>query len=99
MEAISGDVLMQFNALLEQKRIPASLHEDYRKWLRYYLDFRTKYALPDDRSRHVRMFVEKLRSKGQSSKSLHHAAHAVSLFFQLAGTSRPSAARPNGVTS
>ncbi len=97
MEAIPGDVLAQFGALLDQKRVPVSLHEDYRKWLRYYLDFRMKYPLPDDRSHHVRKFVEKLRSKGQSGKSLHHAAHALSLYFQLAGTSRPSTAR-NGVS-
>jgi len=31
----------------------------------------------------VRLFTEKMRSKGKSGKSPHHAAHALSLFFSL----------------
>lgn len=83
MQPIPESVLMRFNALMDKKSVPSSVHEDYRKWLRYYLDFRVKYPLPDDRSGQVRLFIEKMRSKGQSGKSLNHAAHALSLFFSL----------------
>jgi hypothetical protein len=83
MQPIPDSVLMRFNALMDRKSVPSSVHEDYRKWLRYYLDFRVKYPLPDDRSGQVRLFIEKMRSKGQSGKSLNHAAHALSLFFSL----------------
>ena len=83
METIPGNILVQFNAVLEQKRVPLTLRDDYRKWLRYYLDFRIKYSLPDEKSDHVRLFVEKMRSKGQTGKSLNHAAQALSLFFFL----------------
>jgi integron integrase len=83
MQPIPDDILTQFNAVLEQKAVPSSLRDDYRKWLRYYLDFRVKYPPPDVKSEQVRLFIEKMRSKGKSGKSLQHAAHALSLFFSL----------------
>jgi hypothetical protein len=83
MQPITEDILSQFNAVLEQKAVSATLRDDYRKWLRYYLDFRVKYPLPDAKSEQVRLFIEKMRSKGKSGKDLHHAAHALSLFFPL----------------
>ena len=52
MEAIPGDVLMQFDAVLEQKRVPTALHDDYRKWPRYY-------PLPDNRAEQDAQGTEK----------------------------------------
>jgi len=83
MEPVSHDILAQFNLILSQKKIPDGLQEDYRKWLRYFLDYRIKYSPPEQRSEQVRLFVEKLRSKGASGRSLHDAAHALSLYFSL----------------
>ena len=83
MQPIPDNILNQFNAVLEQKAVPSSLRDDYRKWLLYYLDFRKKYPPPNAKSEQVRLFIEKMRSKGKSGKSLHHAAHALSLFFSL----------------
>ena len=83
MQPIPDDILKQFNAVLKQKAISSSLRDDYRKWLMYYLDFRVKYPPPDVKSEQVRLFIEKMRSKGKSGKSLYHAAHALSLFFSL----------------
>jgi hypothetical protein len=40
MEPIPDDILMQFNAVLEQKKVLSALRDDYQKWLGYYLDFR-----------------------------------------------------------
>lgn len=85
MQPIPEDILKQFNAVLDQKKIPPSTQDDYRKWLLYYLDFRAKYQPPDSRSEQVRLFVEKVRSKGKSEKSLQQAALALSLFFQSQG--------------
>ena len=81
MLSISPDILKQFDTDLEKKAVPFSIRADYRKWLRYYLDFRAKYRLPDSRSEQVRLFVEKLREKNQTSKQQEQAAHALSLFF------------------
>jgi integron integrase len=81
MLSIPPDILKQYDAILAKKAVPFSVRADYRKWLRYYLDFRAKYKLPDSRSEQVRLFIEKLREKNQPPKHLKQAAHAVSLFF------------------
>jgi integron integrase len=83
MQPIPDDILMPFDTLLVQKSVPTALHDEYRMWLRYYLDFSAKYQLPNERSEQVRLFIEKIRSKGRSGKDLNHAAHALSLFFSL----------------
>jgi integron integrase len=85
VQPIPDDILNQFNAVLEQKRVPVSSRDDYRKWLKYYLDFRVKYPPPDVKSEQVRLFIEKMRSKGKTGKDLGRAAHALSLFFSLQG--------------
>lgn len=81
MLSIPPDILKQFDTDLEKKAVPFSIRADYRKWLRYYLDFRAKYQLPDSRSEQVRLFVEKLREKNQTSNQQEQATHALSLFF------------------
>jgi len=82
MQPIPSDILTQFEAVLKKRAVPVSRHADYRKWLRYYLDFRSKYSLPDSKSEHVRLFIEKLRKKDQSPERQKQAAHALSLFFE-----------------
>jgi len=82
MQPIPSDILTQFEAVLKKKAVPVARHSDYRKWLRYYLDFRSKYSLPDSKSEHVRLFIEKLRKKNQTPEQQKQAAHALSLFFE-----------------
>ena len=59
MQPIPEDILKQLNAVLVQKAVSASLHDNYRKGLRYYLDFGVKYPPPDSKSEQVRLFIEK----------------------------------------
>lgn len=63
MLPIPDEILKPFEAVMEQKPLLPALRPHYRKWLRYYLDFRVKYPTPDSKSDHVRLFIEKLRSK------------------------------------
>jgi hypothetical protein len=70
MQPIPDDILKQFNAVLEQKAVPSALRDDYRKWLRYYLDSRVKYPPPESKSEQVRLFIEKMRSKGKTGKAM-----------------------------
>jgi integron integrase len=83
---------------MKQRRVPAFLQPDYRKWLRYFLDFRSRYPLPESRAEQVRSFAEKLRSKNQTAAQQEQAADSVSIFFSLEhGGSTPvssSSARP-----
>lgn len=82
MLPIPNDISAQYQVVLDRRKVPVSLHADYRKWLRYYLDFRNKYPPPDSRSDHVRLFIGKLRDKKQSQEQQKQAAHALSLFFE-----------------
>ena len=83
MNKIPDNILTQFEAVLNKRAIPASRRPDYKKWLRYYLDFRGKYPLPDSKSEHVRLFIEKLRAKNQTPEQQKQAAHALSLYFEI----------------
>jgi len=68
MLSISPDILKQFDAVLEKKAVPFTIRADYRKWLRYYLDFRAKYQLPDSRSEQVRLFIRDYHRKIKTLK-------------------------------
>ncbi len=92
MLPIPDEILTPFNALMDERSVPRTLRADYRKWLMYYLDFRAKYPPPDARSEQVRLFIEKLRSKGQSQNKLEQAAEALSLFFAMQPRKKQSAA-------
>ncbi len=90
MLPIPDEILRPFDAIMEKKSIPLRLRPDCRKWLRYFLDFRAKYSPPDSRSNQVRLFIQKLKSKGQSQQQLGQAAHAVSLYFATQSKARPA---------
>ena len=82
MQIIPSDIWEQYFTVLKKRVVPVSCHADYRKWLRYYLDFRSKYPLPAPRPEQVRLFIQKLREKKQTPEQQKQAAHALSLFFE-----------------
>lgn len=82
MITIPDDILVQHEVALKKGAIAASRQAEYRKWLRYYLDFCAKYQPPDSESERVRLFIEKLRKKKQTPELQQQAAHAVSLYFE-----------------
>jgi len=68
MHPIPDVILMQFEAILAQKSVPAVIHDNYRMWLRYYFDFSIKYQLPDERSERVRLFIERYDRKARQER-------------------------------
>jgi len=76
-------ILTRFEAILEKRTVAPILRSDYKKWLRYFLDFCTKYPVPEARPDQVRLFIEKLREKRQTPVQQNQAAHAVSLYFEI----------------
>ncbi|HEX9020496.1 MAG TPA: integron integrase [Nitrospirota bacterium] len=90
MLTISEEILQKFNAEMGKKSVPENQRQDYRKWLRYFLDFHVKYSPPDAKSEQIRLFMEKLKSKGQSPQQLNQAARAISLFFAMQRNKRVS---------
>ncbi len=91
MLPISSDILTQFEAILKKQAAPESSHKEYKKWLRYYLDFCGKYPLPDSNLERVKLFIDKLRQKKQTPKKQEQAAHAVSLLFESLNAETKSA--------
>ena len=81
MKSIPPEVLSRFDDVLKLRDVPLFSRPEYRKWVRYFLDFQTKYPLPGEKSDQVRLFSEKLKSKGQAEVQVEQAADAVSLFF------------------
>lgn len=97
MQTIPADILEQYLAVLKKRAVPVFRHADYRKWLRYFLDFRSKYPLPEPGSEQVRLFIRKLQEKKQSPEQQKQAAHALSLFFESQPQMKPAPVkRENG---
>lgn len=67
MLLIPNEIAAAYEVVLKKRAIPVSRHADYGKWLRYFLDFRSKYTPPDSRSEQVRLFIQKLRDKKQTT--------------------------------
>lgn len=83
MKPIPRNILAGFNEILKQRNVPCFSRPDYRKWLLYFLDFRSKYHLPESKADQVKMFANKLRSKNQAITQIEQASDAISLFFTL----------------
>ena len=83
MITIPNDVFTKYIAYLTKTGVSVSSHAEYKKWLRYYLDFCDKYPVPEAKSERVRLFTTKLQEKKQSLPLRQRAANAVSLYFQM----------------
>jgi integron integrase len=83
MLRIPNVVFDRYVAHLRNKGVPSGSFTEYRKWLRYFLDFCDKYPVPADKAGKVRLFCEKLKEKNQADEQRKQAAHAVSLYFEM----------------
>ncbi len=90
MLLIPNTLLSEYVTHLQIMKIPAARFTEYKKWLRYYLDFCDKYPVPDAKSDRVRLFCEKLKEKKQSVAQREQAAHAVSIYFDMLHHGVPS---------
>ena len=76
-------ILTRFEAILEKRAVAPIQRGDYKKWLRYFLDFCNKYPVPKARTDQVRLFIAKLGEKKQTQVQQKQAAHGVSLYFEM----------------
>ena len=83
MTPVPNTVFSQYETILKKSGVPLTGYTDYKKWLRYYLDFCVKYPVPDSKSERVQLFSEKLREKKQSEQQRQQAIHAVFLYFEM----------------
>lgn len=99
MIQIPGAVLAHFETCLAAK-ISENLRIHYKKWLRFYLDFCSKYRRDANKTESLDDFQQKLREKGQTEMQQKQAADAVSLYLQMGRSSefgRPSVSSPASV--
>jgi hypothetical protein len=80
---IPSELLKRYVAFLERRAVPSSLYNDYQKWLRYYLDYCTKYGLPKEGAKSLSQFLGKLRDKKQTEIQIRQAGHAVTLYHDF----------------
>jgi len=83
MFLIPNEVFTRYCMYIGKRGISAIDQVQYKKWLRYYLDFCDKYPVPAANSDRVRLFCEKLQEKKQSKAQREQAAHAISLYFEM----------------
>ena len=72
MLIVPSDLMDSFDNLLVRRKIDVRFHHQYKKWLRYYLDFCGKYGFDPGERQSLQPFCEKPRSKGQSQAFLEH---------------------------
>jgi hypothetical protein len=75
----------KYERLLIQNEISADHHSDYKKWLRFYLDFCKKYQHPYANSKSLSLFLAKLEEKKQDKGQQTHAKQAVLLYYSGIG--------------
>ena len=92
MQQVAEETRVAFERRLERARVPAPQRPDYQKWVRFYLDFWTKYghfpALPTS----LGPFLTKLAAKNQSVGQRSKAAAAVRLLIQAGPEPGPTPA-------
>ena len=80
---ISQEIYNNFNLLLNNRNIPNNEQYDFRKWLRYYLDFCKKYNHSESKKENLPLFIKKLQEKHQSSNQQKQASYAITLYHSL----------------
>ncbi len=83
MKQISAETLNSFNAVLAKKAIPKTSRFYYIKWLRYYLNFCSKYKFEQSNRKSLPNFLKKLREKHQNDRQIKQASFAIVLFYEI----------------
>jgi integron integrase len=84
VKQIPSNTRILYDAHLEEKAIPQTVRFYYKKWLRYYLDFCSKYYLKHISKASLTSFINKLKEKNQTNQQQKQAFHAISLYYEIA---------------
>jgi integron integrase len=72
-----------YTRLLQQRDIPQHSHNAYLKWLRFYLDFCSKYHHAAAHRSSLPLFIKKLLEKNQTLQQQKQASHAVNIYYAM----------------
>lgn len=81
----------KFDRWMAAEGVPGNEQGQYRKWLRFYLDFCAKYHHEYANPVSLRSFVEKLASKRQTVKQREQAKRAVGIYYRMMGEHKAGA--------
>lgn len=98
MKTLSPALIAEFDQSLKTSDVPLGMQMDYRKWLRFYLDFCMKYQHPPRDPDSLEPFLQKLASKNQSKASQEQAAASIKLYYDIIRNWRDSSS-PSPVIS
>jgi len=108
MLVIPAALQAQYIDFLKNRMVPSNAHSSYLKWLRFYLDFCTKYHFSPVRRESLVQFLRKLHEKRQTKAQQEQASQAIMLYYELVhpkgyrndnpspNTVNPPADTPNG---
>ena len=85
MLTIPASLQDSFEKVLYDKKLPKNVHAHYKKWLRYYFDFCSKYQLDQSRIESLPLFLNKLKEKEQTGWQQEQAGMAIALYLELPG--------------
>lgn len=86
MLVVAKDLQTDYEKALDSASISRELRPHFRKWLRFYLDFCSKYGHSPMSKSSVPLFMAKLASKIQPEAKRNEASVAVTLYFKMADT-------------
>ncbi len=87
MLVVPPELTRCYEARLVQQNIVTGQRLHYHKWLRYYLDFCSKYSFAPTDRQSLPAFQEKLRAKHQPEPLCQQAGYAVTLYWELVSSS------------
>ena len=64
-------------------KIAREVQHRYLKWLRYYLDFCSKYGHPPGKTASLPIFIEKLQEKKQAQFQQEEAKQAIEIEIEI----------------
>ena len=76
---------------LDSASISRELRPQFRKWLRFYLDFCSKYGHSPGLKSSLPLFIAKLASKNHPEAKRSEASVAVTPYFKMADTWKANA--------
>ena len=91
MLVVAKDLQTQYEKALDSASISRGLRPQFRKWLRFYLDFCSKYGHSPGLKSSLPLFMAKLASKNQPEAKRSEASVAVTLYFKMADTGKANA--------
>jgi integron integrase len=94
MFTVPSELQRRFEKLMQEKAISNRLWWQYKKWLRYYIDFCQKYNFPAAQQSSLSHFLDKLQEKKQTGIQQEQAASAVKLYYQLAADADRNRQKP-----